>query len=179
VPRGNPARGDFTGKETQRLQRENADELVKRQKEVGLASEVDIVIEREGVFDPVTGALIEMPSEAQAKVDALNEPQEVEADPLYDVGEGPMPIAAQVKYPDTEVKQQPKKSAATTMIPEVTDLGDEPILVEQEYVNIRVNTDIEDMTYGVGNTFSMVRGTRYRVARDLAQHLESKGLVYH
>lgn len=40
-----------------------------------------------------------------------------------------------------------------------------------------VNSDIEDMTYGVGNTFTLKRGMRYRVSQDLYHWLDSKGLV--
>jgi hypothetical protein len=42
---------------------------------------------------------------------------------------------------------------------------------------MRVNTDIDDMTYGVGNTFSLKRGVKYRVSEDLYHWLDSKGLV--
>ena len=42
---------------------------------------------------------------------------------------------------------------------------------------MKVNTDIEDMTYGVGNTFSLVRGKKYWVDRGLYDHPASKGLV--
>jgi hypothetical protein len=178
VPRGNPQRGDFTGKETQRLQREKLDELQQRQQEIGLATEVDIVVEHEGIFDPATGQLLEMSPEGESKVEALNQPIPVEeADPVYEIGEGPKPLGSVVS--DPSMQHKPKRSASTTKLTEVEDLGDEPILVEEEYRTIRVNTDIEDMTYGVGNTFSMVRGKRYRVQREIAQHLESKGLVFH
>jgi hypothetical protein len=33
------------------------------------------------------------------------------------------------------------------------------------------------MTYGVGNTLNLVRGRRYRVSKEMAQHLVSKGLA--
>jgi hypothetical protein len=42
---------------------------------------------------------------------------------------------------------------------------------------MRVSSDIDDMTFGVGNTFSLKRGVRYRVSEDLYQWLDSKGLV--
>jgi len=179
VPRNNPQRGDFTGRETQRLQHENADELIKRQQEIGLAGEVDLVVEQEGVFDPASGELVEISAEGQTKVDELSQPVVVEeADPVYEIGEGPKPPDLMKGFEDSQkTKPRSKKSSNTLM--EVEDLGDEPIIVEDEYVNIRVNTDIEEMTYGVNNTFSLARGKQYRVSRHLARHLESKGLVYH
>jgi hypothetical protein len=45
------------------------------------------------------------------------------------------------------------------------------------YRILRVNTDIDQMTYGAGNTFSLERGKRYRVSADLYDWLASKGLV--
>jgi hypothetical protein len=182
MARANPQRGDFTGRETQRLQRENADKLVERQNEIGLAGEVDLVVEEEGVFDPVSGELVEMSPEGQAKVEALNQPIEVEeAEPVYEIGEGPKPLDLMQPFEDTQrTKPRSRKKASPEPIEvEIEDLGDEPVFVEDEYVNIRVNTDIEDMTYGAGNVFSLARGKQYRVSKHIARHLESKGLVYH
>jgi hypothetical protein len=51
--------------------------------------------------------------------------------------------------------------------------------VESEWRVIRVNTDIEDMTFGIGNQLTFLRGRRYRVPRDLYNWLESRGVVYH
>jgi hypothetical protein len=62
---------------------------------------------------------------------------------------------------------------------EIQDLGEDPIVVEDEYRVIRVNTDIEEMTYGIGNTLTFLRGRRYRVPQHLYAWLESRGVVYH
>jgi hypothetical protein len=40
-----------------------------------------------------------------------------------------------------------------------------------------LNTDIDRMTWGAENTFSLMRGRRYLVPSDLYDWLESKGLV--
>jgi hypothetical protein len=45
------------------------------------------------------------------------------------------------------------------------------------YKVMRVNCDIEQMTFGHGNTFDLKRGVRYRVSQDLYDWLASKGLV--
>jgi hypothetical protein len=62
---------------------------------------------------------------------------------------------------------------------EVQDLGPEPLTVEDEWKVIRVNTDIEEMTYGAGTSYTFQRGRRYRVPRGLYDWLESRGVVYH
>lgn len=45
-------------------------------------------------------------------------------------------------------------------------------------VVIRTIADIERMTWGYGNEFSFVAGQKYRVPKDLAEHLESLGYLY-
>jgi hypothetical protein len=178
MPRGRPQRGDFTGQETERLQREHADELVRRQQEIGLTNAVDVVIEEEGIFDPATGQLVEMSDEAQARVDALN-------DQVHEVDDPDAVLDPRVKprrdpmqsFEDMAPKRKEKPTPSNPM--EVADLGDEVIVTEEEYRTIRVNTDIEDMTYGVGNNLTFLRGRRYSVPMDIYRHLDSKGLIYH
>lgn len=43
----------------------------------------------------------------------------------------------------------------------------------------RVNTDLDDVTIGYGNTYSFKRGTVYTAPFSVYWHLESKGLVWH
>jgi len=177
MPRGTAQRGDFTGQERQRLAEEKAQELAQRQQEIGLVNQVDMVIEEEGIFDPASGTVIEVPTEAQERIERLQEPVTVEADPILDPkikvpGYDPMK-----DLQETQIQQQTRPQAANTL--EVQDLGPEPVVVEDEWRDIRVNTDIEEMTYGAGNTLTFLRGRRYRVPRDLYNWLESRGVVYH
>jgi hypothetical protein len=176
MPRGTPQRGDFTGQERERLARENQDELVQRQKEIGLVNQVDIVVEEEGVFDPSSGEVLELPDSAKERIAQLEEPIEVEQDPIYDPADH-RAVYKGVPLQDTETKQVPKPVRTNTL--EIEDLGEEPIAVQSEFRIIRVNTDIEEMTYGVGNTLTFLRGRRYRVPSDLYDWLESRGVVYH
>lgn len=44
---------------------------------------------------------------------------------------------------------------------------------------IRVNTTLEDVTIGQGNLYSFKEGEKYRVPSHVADHLEEKGLVWH
>lgn len=78
---------------------------------------------------------------------------------------------------EMETQQQEKPVPANAM--EVQDLGAEPITVEDEWRVIRVNSDVEEMTYGAGNTYTFLRGRRYRVPVGLYEWLESRDLVYH
>jgi hypothetical protein len=171
-------RGDFTGQQRQRLTEEKAAELAERQKEIGLVNQVDIVVEEEGIFDPATGTLTEpLSPESQAKIAQLQEPVVVEDDPILDPA-APIPTYDPMKdLRDLEIKQRQKPAPSNVL--EVHDLGEDPIVVEDEWRVIRVNTDIEEMTYGIGNTLTFLRGRRYRVPQHLYAWLESRGVIYH
>jgi hypothetical protein len=178
MPRGTTQRGDFTGQQRQKLAEENAKELAERQKEIGLVNQVDIVVEEEGIFDPITGELEELPESAQAKVDQLqDQPVTVDDDSVLDPTHHPQMYDPMKDFKDLETKQESKPVSTNPL--EVQDLGPEPIVVEDEWRVVRVNTDIEEMTYGAEHTYTFLRGRRYRVPRGLYDWLESRGVVYH
>jgi hypothetical protein len=178
-PRNAQQRGDFTGQQRTKLTEEKAKELTDRQKEIGLVNQVDIVVEEEGIFDPITGELTELPEGAQAKVDQLkDQPITVEDDdPILDPTTQPAGYDPMKDLRDLETKQQPRPVPANAL--EIQDLGAEPITVDDEWRVIRVNADVEDMTYGAGNSYTFLRGRRYRVPKGLYEWLESRELVYH
>jgi len=176
MPRG-PQRGDFTGAQRQRLAEEKAQELADRQQEIGLVNQVDIVTEEEGIFDPATGAMVEMSAEGTARIEDLSQPMVVDEDPILDPSTSAQAYDPMKDLRPTETQQQARPTPTNSM--EVVDLGEEPMTVEEEWKVIRVNTDIEQMTYGVGNEYTFLRGRRYRVPKHLYQWLESRGVVYH
>jgi hypothetical protein len=45
-------------------------------------------------------------------------------------------------------------------------------------VVIRTITDIDDMSYGVGNTYTFKAGVKYRVPKSLADYLEQLGYIW-
>lgn len=59
--------------------------------------------------------------------------------------------------------------------------GDEPMIVDSgdRSVEVRINTNLEDVTIGAGNNYNFKEGGRYRVPLSVAQHLEEKGYVWH
>lgn len=69
----------------------------------------------------------------------------------------------------------PKKPDQPILIDEIEELG---VAVVSDKVIIRTITDIDDMTYGVGNTYSFKSGQKYSVPRDLADYLESLGYIW-
>ena len=69
----------------------------------------------------------------------------------------------------------PKKPDAPILLDEIEEVG---VNVVSDKVVIRTITDIDDMTYGVGNTYSFKSGQKYSVPRDLADYLESLGYIW-
>ena len=178
MARGAAQRGDFTGQQRQKLAEENAAELEQRQKEVGLVNQVDVVREEEGIFDPVTGELEELPETAQERIAQLeDQPVVVTDDEILDPSQPAAAFDPMKDLREMGTPQQDKPVPANPM--EVQDLGAEPITVEEEWRIVRVNSDVEEMTYGAGNTLTFLRGRRYRVPNDLYEWLDSRDLVYH
>lgn len=53
------------------------------------------------------------------------------------------------------------------------------VYVEPPARTIRVNATIEQMTFGVGNTYDFYEGRQYTVPAAVADHLEELGYVWH
>ena len=75
---------------------------------------------------------------------------------------------------ETEVFD-PKKEDETIVIDEVVTLGAE---LADDSIIVRLVADIDSMTWGYGNDFTFKAGVKYKVPRDLAQHLDSLGYLY-
>lgn len=69
----------------------------------------------------------------------------------------------------------PKRPDQPILIDEIEEVG---VSVNNDKVIIRTITDIEEMTYGVGNQYTFKAGVKYSVPRDLANYLESLGYVW-
>lgn len=87
---------------------------------------------------------------------------------------------ATVRQEESEIEEtavfDPKKPDEPLLIDEVEEVG---VNVRgQEKVIIRTITDIENMTYGVGNVYNFKSGVKYSVPRDLAAYLESLGYTW-
>jgi hypothetical protein len=69
----------------------------------------------------------------------------------------------------------PKNPDQPILIDEIEEVG---VSVNNDKVVIRTIADIEDMTYGIGNSYTFKQGVKYSVPRDLAQYLESLGYIW-
>ena len=68
----------------------------------------------------------------------------------------------------------PKKPDAPLVLDEIENVG---VSTAGDMVVIRTITDIDDMSYGVGNTYTFKAGVKYRVSRSLADYLEKLGYI--
>lgn len=73
---------------------------------------------------------------------------------------------------ETEVIDATTPHQKVVIVDEVTPVGK-----QDDTVEIRVVENIESMTFGVGNHYSFKAGQKYRVTRELADHLMTKGYV--
>jgi hypothetical protein len=69
----------------------------------------------------------------------------------------------------------PKNPDKPMLIDEIEEIG---VSLNNDKVIIRTITDIDDMTYGVGNTYNFKSGVKYSVPRGLADYLEGLGYIW-
>jgi hypothetical protein len=69
----------------------------------------------------------------------------------------------------------PKHPDAPLVLDEIEEVG---VGLANDKVIIRTITDIEDMTYGVGNNYTFKAGVKYSVPRELASYLEGLGYIW-
>lgn len=85
-------------------------------------------------------------------------------------------IAAQVEAESLENDIfDPKQPDAPLVLDEIENVG---VSTAGDMVVIRTITDIEDMTYGVGNNYTFKAGVKYRVPAGLAGYLEQLGYIW-
>ena len=85
-------------------------------------------------------------------------------------------LAAQVEAEQLETQIfDPKKPDAPIVLDEIENVG---VTTANDTVIIRTITDIDDMTYGVGNHYSFKAGVKYRVPGHLANYLEQLGYIW-
>ena len=85
-------------------------------------------------------------------------------------------IAAQIEAESLENDVfDPKKPDAPLVLDEIENVG---VSTANDYVVIRTITDIDEMTYGVGNTYSFKAGVKYKVPSSLANYLEDLGYIW-
>jgi hypothetical protein len=75
---------------------------------------------------------------------------------------------------ETEITDVTVNPAAPTIIDEVESVG---VSLADDSVVVRVAETLEMMTFGAGNFYSFEAGKKYKVSKELANHLEEKGYL--
>ena len=85
-------------------------------------------------------------------------------------------VAAQIEEESLENDVfDPKKPDTPLVLDDIEDVG---VGTANDMVVIRTITDIEEMTYGVGNHYTFKAGVKYRVPVNLANYLEDLGYIW-
>jgi len=92
------------------------------------------------------------------------------------IGAGPE-TPFQVLGASPEAEKVRRKVGAEPTVAGPIDYGVQ--VVESPTTTIRVNADLEQVTIGLGNTFTFEEGKQYRVPQFVADHLEERGYVWH
>jgi hypothetical protein len=170
------AGGDFTGRERDRLAQEKADEVIEAQKRVGLVGQMDSIVEDEGVFDPTSNEIISLPDSAQTRIEEVQEVSFAQEEPLNPL-EDPQTQRVNLMRDFQSAETQQATKVLSHNPYEVEEANVE--VVEEPFKFCKVNSDVEQMTFGAGQIIDLWRGRTYKLPMALYKHLESKGLIWH
>jgi hypothetical protein len=85
-------------------------------------------------------------------------------------------VAARIEAQSLETEVfDPKNPDKPIVLDEIQEVG---VSLANDKVVIRTITDIEEMTYGVGNTYTFKAGVKYSVPREMADYLEGLGYIW-
>ncbi len=163
---GRPTPGDLTGRQKEAANKEARAEQASRAAEISMQDGAEAEVERHGVFDPQSGAQIDGPKGAATAV-------MVEDPPATDRFNRPIEQVFTGQESPDEVA--PAIAARKEFTPP-------PVTVaRRSRVRIRVDADIDKMTYGMvngePNNFDFKEGLTYEVDVNVAEHLNDRGLV--
>jgi hypothetical protein len=162
-----PGAGDFTGRQKAQANKDALKEQAERRTEMAMATAVETEEQQHGVFDPQTQERLDKLPEALDVVEEEERPRMMtprldrSTEPVYT---GKEPVEEQLPPPPPS-RGRPQSVDAVRPMRSV----------------IRVDADIENMTFGMRNgepnNFNFREGFAYEVDTVLADHLADRGLV--
>jgi hypothetical protein len=87
-----------------------------------------------------------------------------------------MATAAKVSEVSNSITDLTESFSAPVILDSIEEVE---VSVSETNVVIRVNEDIDDMTLGVGSNYTFKAGQKYKVKKEVADHLEEKGYIWH
>lgn len=168
---GRPSAGDMTGRQKQQLNKEAREVQAERSAEISMMDASESEADRNGVFDAQSGARLNSPAATQTAV-MVDEPPAAAGFPQ--TGDGPPVEPILSGQEDPEVVAPIIAAKKTFNAPPVQ-------VVRSSMVTVRVDQDIDDMTYGMHNgepnNYTFKEGLQYRIPLPVAEHLNDRGLV--
>lgn len=167
---GGPGPGDFTGREKQKQAKDAQQSEVERSAEMSMAGARQEAEERVGVFDGQSGERLDGGAQ-DAHTAVLVEESPVERSGFFHQNEEPTFTG---KEAPEEV--EPALAARRSFVPPDVNVA------QTRLVKFRVESDVEDMTYGMNgngepNNYTFREGLTYSAPREVAEHLNERGLV--
>lgn len=166
---GRPGRGDFTGRTKEKTTKEAREADQERSAELTMASARQRDDEEHGVFDPKTNVRIDSDG-----IEEVNDDDAFEEAPAQVFGFSPKNEKVHTGKESPE-EIAPAIEARKTFTPPPVELA------HSAMVHVRVDEDIEDMTFGMvngePNNFTFYEGLVYEVPYALAEHLNDLGLI--
>jgi hypothetical protein len=165
-PRTRPGRqarpGDVTGRKREELAREHSEEIKAREGEISLLTQAAARSVDEDIIDLETREVINANSGAVTRMDEDD-----------DDDDAPRLIGSSTATMQIEELPDPQAQAQANGV-----VHAQTVEYLNEKVVVRINTDLEDITLGYGNTFTFLEGRRYRVPRWVASWLDERGLTW-
>lgn len=166
---GRPSSGDFTGRQKQQAAKAQAVATDERAAEMSMATAVEHEGELHGIFDPKSGERLS--DDAPGPNTAIK----VDHEPVAEEERGGFFRGEQVL-----TGQEPEEEVAPAVVARKT-FTTPPQVLRRANVTIRVDQDVDKMTYGMKNgepdNYSFKEGLAYEVPTPVAEHLNERGLV--
>jgi hypothetical protein len=175
--RSRPNSGDLTGRQRAKASREQQLEQQDRVAETTMATAAQSEEERHGVFDPRSGERIDQRSVAFVEDD--------DEDDAIDEFDPPDRFSTDGDEEREPVLTGKEDEAALAPILQARKERRRPRAprVHSAVVRIRVDQDIEKMTYGINpvsqepNNYDLREGLMYELPYEVAEHLDERGLI--
>lgn len=166
-----PSAGDMTGVQKAKMTKEAAQEVEERSAEMSMATAAKTHEEAVGVFDAQSGERLDTPAPSYVAVDV----EEEKAAPGFGNQYGDDELVLTGKEDPDEVSAQLASQRAQVVPPSRVQTA------RSSMVKVRVDQDVEDMTYGMRNgepnNYNFKEGMTYQVPVEVADHLDQRGLV--
>ena len=147
-----PSQLDLTGSKAASLAKENADVLKERQVAISLVNAAQAVLKDE-------------------PIDLTRDPEPVVIDPVVDLTPEAVVVPERVTSGGLQVVEEAKNVPYNFGAQGVSHPEEVVKTVEDDYVYIRTLEDLEEPSIGTWTTDRLVAGQKYRVPRNVADHL--------